>query len=100
MNSSGAVAQVSGGLLDGLGAALYQQITLNEGKAQQSNFHDYPLLRITEAPDVEIEFLDTKRNPGGLGEVSYPAAAPAICNALFAAHGKRISRLPIGQQLG
>jgi isoquinoline 1-oxidoreductase beta subunit len=65
------------------------------GRVQPSNFHDYPVLRIDEAPAIEVHLLESERTPSGLGEPPYPSVAPAICSAIFAASGQRIRRLPL-----
>jgi isoquinoline 1-oxidoreductase beta subunit len=88
-------AQIEGGAVYALTAALYGQITFDKGRVQQSNFHDYPMLRINEMPVVEAHILDSGEAPGGLGEPGVPTVAPAVCNAVFAATGKRVRRLPI-----
>jgi len=98
INMSGAENQVQGAMIDGLSAAWKQQITIDKGRVQQSNFHDYNLLRITDAPEVvEVHFIQGKNHPSGLGEPALPPTIPAICNAIFAATGKRIRSLPISQ---
>jgi isoquinoline 1-oxidoreductase subunit beta len=99
VNPSGAINQVQGAVIDGISAALYQQITIKDGGVAQSNFHDYPLLRIDKAPDVEVHFLTSDNNPTGLGEPPLPPIMPALTNAIFAATGKRIRQLPIGKAL-
>jgi isoquinoline 1-oxidoreductase beta subunit len=88
-------AQMEGGAVYALTATLYGQITLDKGRVQQSNFHDYPMLRINEMPVVEMHILDSGEAPGGLGEPGVPTVAPAVTNAIFAATGKRIRTLPI-----
>jgi isoquinoline 1-oxidoreductase beta subunit len=90
-------AQMEGGAVYALTAALYGQITFDKGRVQQSNFHDYPMLRINEMPVVEVHILDSGEAPGGLGEPGVPSVAPAVCNAVFAVTGKRIRRLPINR---
>jgi isoquinoline 1-oxidoreductase beta subunit len=95
VNLSGAETEVEGGIIDGLGTALHGQLTIKDGKAVQNNFDQYNLIRINEAPDVEVKFVENNIDPTGLGEPGLPPIAPAVCNAIFAATGKRITKLPI-----
>src|SRR6266566_4301508 len=88
-------AQMEGGIIFGLTAALKTEITLKSGRVQQHNFHDYPMLRIFETPEIEVHIMPSDENPTGVGEPSVPPVAPALTNAIFAATGKRIRRLPI-----
>ena len=87
-------AQVESGIVYGL-SALHGEITLQNGRITQSNFHNYPMVRINEAPVVETHIVPSTENPGGVGEVSTPGIFSAVTNAVFAATGKRIRRLPI-----
>jgi isoquinoline 1-oxidoreductase beta subunit len=95
INPTGAENQVQGAALDGIGEALGQAITLTQGRVDQSNFNDFLLLRINQAPPVAVHFLKTPHPPTGLGEPALPPVVPALCNALFAATGVRIRSLPI-----
>ena len=83
----------------GISNTLYSNITFSKGRTEQSNFPDYPLLRMAEAPDVEVHLIDSEFAPSGGGEMGVPTLAPALTNAIFAASGPRIRRLPIGEQL-
>jgi len=94
-NPAGVEAQLQGGVAFGLTAALYGELTLKAGRLQQSNFHDYPLLRFSEMPKVEVHIVASSEKPGGIGEVGVPPIAPAVANAVFAATGKRLRRLPL-----
>jgi isoquinoline 1-oxidoreductase beta subunit len=89
-------AQIEGGLILGLGTAMYNEITLTGGAVDQSNFHDYRTLRMNEAPKIEVYQIRNEESPGGIGETGTAAAAPALGNAIFAATGKRLRRLPFG----
>ncbi len=88
-------AQVEGAVVFGLSAALHSEITVDGGRVQQSNFHDYPVLRMSEMPKVEVHIVESDEAPTGIGEPGVPPAAPAVANALFALTGKRIRKLPI-----
>jgi isoquinoline 1-oxidoreductase subunit beta len=87
-------AQVQGGVIFGLTSALYDQITIENGQVQQSNFDDYPVIRITDTPRIEVHIIPSHEAPGGIGEPGVPSTAPAVANAIFAATGKRLRRLP------
>jgi isoquinoline 1-oxidoreductase beta subunit len=95
VNPSGALNQVQGSVLDGIGAALGQAVTFAGGRAVQTNFHDFPLLRMYQAPPVEVHFRQTDNPPTGLGEPALPPVLPALANAVFAATGKRVRKMPI-----
>jgi isoquinoline 1-oxidoreductase beta subunit len=87
--------QIESAIAFGLTAALYGRISHKDGRVEQGNFHDYPLLRIGEMPKVEVQILPSQEAPGGIGEPGTPPIAPAVCNAIFAATGVRVRRLPI-----
>ncbi|WP_289030044.1 molybdopterin cofactor-binding domain-containing protein [uncultured Paraglaciecola sp.] len=92
--------QVQGGSIYGITAAISKGITFDEGRVQQSNFHDYRVPRMSDSPlEVEVEIIPSDAPPAGVGEPATPVYAPALCNAIFAACGKRIRQLPIGEQL-
>ena len=95
INPDSITAQVEGGALFGLTAALYGNITVKNGRVEQSNFHNYPSIRINEAPHIETYLVRSAAPPGGFGEAPTAAVAPAVTNAIFAATGKRIRTLPI-----
>jgi isoquinoline 1-oxidoreductase beta subunit len=98
VNLSGAENQVQGSIIDGLNAAWRQELDIQKGRVVQSNFHEYTMLRIPDAPrQIEIHFLKTDNPPTGLGEPALPPIAPAVCNAIFAAAGKRVRQLPISR---
>jgi isoquinoline 1-oxidoreductase beta subunit len=88
-------AQMESGAVFGITAALYDELTLERGRVQQSNFHDYPMLRMNETPEIEVHVVRSDEKPGGIGEPGVPCAAPAVANAIFAATGKRVRKLPI-----
>lgn len=88
-------AQIQGAVIDALGAAMRQKVTIRDGRAEQSNFHDYPLLRIGEAPAVAVSIVEIGSPLGGVGEPGIPPLAPALANALFAATQQRIRHLPL-----
>lgn len=96
VNPPGIRAQVEGGVMDGLGAALHGEITIAEGRVQQSNFHDYRLLTIDRAPEAGVVIAESDAPPTGAGGPPYPPVAPALANALYAATGERRRSLPLG----
>jgi isoquinoline 1-oxidoreductase subunit beta len=98
INPSSFEAQMQGGVLFGLSAALYSGITLKNGAVEQSNFHDYRSLRMNEVPSMEVYRIESKESPGGLGELGTSIAAPALGNAIFAATGVRVRALPVDRR--
>jgi isoquinoline 1-oxidoreductase beta subunit len=91
-------AQMQSGIVYGLSAALFDEITLKDGRVEQTNFGDYRVLRINEMPQVEVHIVDSTAAPGGIGETATACVMPALANAIFAATGKRIRRLPVADQ--
>ncbi len=85
---------MEGGIIFGLTMALKSQITISKGRVVQSNFHDYPLLRIDEIPEIETFIVPSTETPSGTGEMGNPPIAPAVANAIYAATGKRLRRIP------
>jgi isoquinoline 1-oxidoreductase beta subunit len=88
-------AQTEGGAIFGASAALFQELTFEKGRLQQTNFNTFPVMRMNECPEIEIHIAENHEKAGGIGEPGVPCAAPAIANAVFAVTGKRIRRLPI-----
>ena len=97
INPGGVEAQLEGAIIDGMSAALYGEITIKNGQVQQSNFHDYPFMRINQVPEIDVHIVPNQSPDliGGVGEIGLPPVAPAIANAVFAAIGERIRKLPI-----
>ncbi|OLL28798.1 aldehyde dehydrogenase [Burkholderia sp. SRS-W-2-2016] len=92
-------AQVQGGIIFGITAALYSEITIKDGRVQQSNFTDYRMLRLNETPPIDVHLVKSGEAPGGIGEPGTAALAPALTNAIYAATGTRLRQLPVGRQL-
>lgn len=100
IDRTGAEKQVEGGIVDGLGAAMFGEINIQNGSVFEQNFHQYRLIRMSESPlEIEIHFIENHDPPRGLGEMTYPVVAPALCNAIYAATGKRIRTLPVIKNL-
>ncbi len=98
VNLSGAENQVEGSVIDGLGTLMHPELDIQRGRIVQSNFGDYPLLRIADTPPkIEVHFLRSDQPVTGLGEPAFPPLAPAVCNAIFAATGKRVRQLPLSR---
>jgi isoquinoline 1-oxidoreductase beta subunit len=91
--------QIEGSIVFGLTAALYGKLSYKDGRVEQGNFNDYPLLRMNEMPKVEVHILPSTELPGGIGEPGTPPIAPAVANALFAATGQRLRSLPFDTAL-
>jgi isoquinoline 1-oxidoreductase beta subunit len=98
VNPDTVAAQMEGGIVFGLSAALYGAITLKDGRVEQSNFKDYKMLTIDEMPKVEVYIMPSSEPPTGVGEPGVPPIAPAVGNAIFAASGRRIRKLPISSE--
>ena len=88
-------AQMEGGIMYGLTAVLHGNLELDKGAIRESNFHDYPILRMNEAPEVEVIIVDSGTEPTGVGEPGLPPIAPAVANAVFKATGQRLRSLPL-----
>jgi isoquinoline 1-oxidoreductase beta subunit len=99
VNPDTIAAQMESGIAFGLSAALHGAITLKNGRVEQSNFHDYPLLRLNEMPQVEVHIVPSKEKPGGVGEPGVPPIAPAVANAIFALTGARLRTLPMTTEM-
>lgn len=98
VNPDGVKAQIESCINYALSIALYGKITFKEGRVQQSNFHDYKVLRLNESPfKIDVHIVETNEKMGGVGEPGVPPLAPAVANAIFAATGKRIRQLPFGE---
>ncbi len=99
INPSGAVSQVQGAVIDGLSTMMTQKITMEGGRIQQSNLSDYPVLRMPSAPPViDVHFIESDYRPTGLGEPALPPLAPAVANAIFAATGQRVRKMPLSDE--
>ena len=98
VNMSGAENQIQGGVIDGFSTMMELEITMENGIVEQSNFHDYRPLRMKNAPQVDVHFLQSDYSPTGLGEPSLPPLAPAVCNAIYAAIGHRVRTLPLTKE--
>jgi isoquinoline 1-oxidoreductase subunit beta len=99
VNPDSIVAQLQGGLIFGTTAALYGEITIEKGRVQQSNFNDYRMLRIDQAPDIDVHVIKSGEPPGGIGETGTTAAPPALRNAIYAATGIPLRRLPFDREV-
>jgi len=99
VNPDGVRAQLEGGVTFGLSAALGNEITIANGRVQQTNFNDFPSLRMSEAPRVEVHLVASGESPGGVGETGTSCVAAALCNAIYAASGRRVRTLPVSRGL-
>jgi isoquinoline 1-oxidoreductase beta subunit len=88
-------AQVQSAVIFGITAALYGKITLKDGRVQESNFDTYQILRMNEAPAIDVHIVQSREPPGGIGECGTSAVVPGVANAIFAATGKRLRRMPV-----
>ena len=94
INMSGALSQVQGSVIDGISTMAMQEITMDNGEIQQDNFHQYPVMRIAQTPEVDVHFIQSDNPSTGLGEPALPPLAPAVTNAIYAATGQRIRTMP------
>jgi len=92
-------AQLEGGVMFGLSAALWSDVSIANGRVRQSNFHDYRVLRLSEPPRVDVHLIANQEKPGGVGETGTACAAAALCNAIYAASGRRVRTLPVSRGL-
>jgi len=99
VNPDTIMAQLQGGLIFGFTAALYGEVTIAKGRVQQSNFNDYRMLRIDQVPNIEVHVIKSGEDPGGIGETGCTAGPPALRNAIYAATGVALRRLPIDRAL-
>jgi isoquinoline 1-oxidoreductase beta subunit len=95
VNPDNVAAQMQSGIAFGLTASLKARTTFKDGRVQENNFHDYPLLRLDEMPKVEVHLVESDQLPTGIGEMGVPPVAPAVANAVYAATGKRVRHIPI-----
>jgi isoquinoline 1-oxidoreductase beta subunit len=98
VNPNTVQAQLQSGIIFGITAALRGEITLKDGRVVQSNFHDYQMLRMSETPAIEVHIVKSSEAPGGIGETGTSSITAALTNAIFAATGKRIRKLPVADQ--
>ena len=99
VNPDTVVAQLQGGIIFGLTAALYGEVTVDAGRVQQSNFHNYRMLRIDQVPSIDVHLVQSGEAPGGIGETGATAGPPALRNAIYAATGIPLRRLPIDREV-
>jgi isoquinoline 1-oxidoreductase beta subunit len=97
VNPLGAINQVQGGIIDGIGAAMYGELTFKDGTPQSNNFHNFRMIRMNETPDIEVHFAQNNSSPTGLGEPALPPIGAAVNNAIFAATGMRLTKIPFIQ---
>ncbi len=99
INPLGAINQIEGGIIDGIGHALYGDLTFDKGKAKEKNFNQYRLIKMSECPDIDVHFVESNNDPTGLGEPTLPPAGGAVANAFFKATGKRLYKQPYYKEM-
>ena len=97
VNRSGAENQVQGSVIDGVSTMMNLGLTIEKGRIQEGNFDTYAMLRMPQAPEVDVHFIESDNPPSGLGEPALPPLAPAVANAIFAATGRRVRSMPLSQ---
>ena len=99
VNPVAAINQAQGGVIDGMGHAMYGELTLKNGKVEQENFHQYKIIRMNEVPEVDVNFIQSENDPTGLGEPTLPPVGAAVANAFYRGTGQRIYSQPFAKEI-